>query len=71
MSAVLEFLPYRRRDGTPARDESTYPVFAGSGYTGVRVDLRGHGDSEGQIEDEYSSTELADAIEGIAWIAET
>ena len=23
--AVLEFLPYRRRDGTAARDESTYP----------------------------------------------
>ena len=25
---VLEFLPYRRRDGTAARDESTYPAFA-------------------------------------------
>ena len=68
--AVLEFLPYRRRDGTAARDESTYPVFAQSGYAGVRVDLRGHGDSQGLIEDEYSSTELADALEVIAWIAE-
>ncbi len=26
--AILEFLPYRKRDGTAARDESTYPVFA-------------------------------------------
>ena len=52
---VLEFLPYRRRDGTAARDESTYPAFAESGYAGVRVDMRGHGDSEGLIEDEYSS----------------
>ena len=68
--AVLEFLPYRRRDGTAARDESTYPVFAQFGYAGVRVDLRGHGDSEGLIEDEYSSTELADALEVIAWIAD-
>jgi hypothetical protein len=34
------------------------------------VDLRGHGDSQGLIEDEYSSIELADAIEVIAWIAE-
>jgi predicted acyl esterase len=25
--AILEFLPYRKRDGTAARDESTYPVF--------------------------------------------
>ena len=52
--AVLEFLPYRRRDGTAARDESTYPVFAQFGYAGVRVDLRGQGYSDGLIEDEYS-----------------
>ena len=65
--AVLEFLPYRRRDGTAARDESTYPVFAQSGYAGVRVDLRGHGDSEGLIEDEYSPKELSDAIEAVSY----
>ena len=45
--AVLEFLPYRRRDGTAARDESVYPEFAKMGIAGVRVDLRGTGDSEG------------------------
>jgi putative CocE/NonD family hydrolase len=68
--AILEFLPYRRRDGTAARDESIYPDFARAGYAGVRVDLRGHGDSDGLIEDEYSPQELADAVEVIGWITE-
>lgn len=67
--AVLEFLPYRRRDGTAARDESTYPVFARAGFAGVRVDMRGTGDSDGLYDDEYSATELADAEAVIAWIA--
>ena len=68
--AVLEFLPYRRRDGTAARDESTYPALARAGYAGVRVDTRGTGDSDGLYDDEYSETELADAEAVIAWIAE-
>ncbi|TQV75789.1 CocE/NonD family hydrolase [Denitrobaculum tricleocarpae] len=67
--AILEHLPYRRRDGTAPRDESTYPVFAEAGYAGVRVDMRGSGDSEGVIEDEYSPQELADAVEVIEWLA--
>ena len=67
--AILEFLPYRRRDGTSPRDESTYPAFAKAGYAGVRVDMRGSGDSDGDIEDEYSPQELADAVEVIAWLA--
>ncbi len=68
--AVLEFLPYRRRDGTAARDESTYPILARAGYAGVRVDMRGTGDSDGIYDDEYSETELADAEAVIAWIAD-
>jgi uncharacterized protein len=32
--AVLDFLPYRRRDSTAARDESTYPALARAGYCG-------------------------------------
>jgi putative CocE/NonD family hydrolase len=67
--AVLEFLPYRRRDGTSHRDESTYPAFAKAGIAGVRVDSRGSGDSDGLFDDEYSPQELADACEVIAWIA--
>ena len=68
--AVFEFLPYRRRDGTAARDESTYPTLARAGYAGVRVDMRGTGDSDGIYDDEYSETELADAEAVIAWIAD-
>ncbi|MEM7508488.1 MAG: CocE/NonD family hydrolase [Pseudomonadota bacterium] len=67
--AVLEYLPYRRRDGTARRDESTYPAFAASGIAGVRVDSRGQGDSDGLFDDEYSPQELADCCEVIAWIA--
>src|SRR6478609_2603255 len=43
--AVFEFLPYRKADGTSPRDESTYPVFAAAGIAGVRVDIRGCGES--------------------------
>jgi putative CocE/NonD family hydrolase len=68
--AVFEFLPYRKRDGTAARDELLYPYLAGHGYAGVRVDLRGHGDSDGLPEDEYTPQEQADGVEAISWIAE-
>ncbi len=70
LPAILEYLPYQRRDGTAIRDDCTYPAFAEAGYVGVRVDLRGSGDSEGSFDDEYSPRELADAVEVIAWIAE-
>ena len=29
--AILEYLPYRKRDGTAPRDELTHPYFAGHG----------------------------------------
>ena len=67
--AVLEYLPYRKRDGTSARDESTYPVFATAGIAGVRVDIRGSGESEGVIDGEYTPRELSDGCEIIEWIA--
>lgn len=67
--AVFEFLPYRKRDGTCLRDESTYPVFAAAGIAGVRVDIRGSGESDGVIDGEYTELELANACELIAWIA--
>ncbi|MEP5154352.1 CocE/NonD family hydrolase, partial [Planktotalea sp.] len=68
--AILEFLPYRKRDGTTARDNLTHPYFAKRGYACIRVDMRGNGDSEGLMEDEYSPQELADAVETINWLAE-
>ncbi|WP_343080256.1 CocE/NonD family hydrolase [Ostreiculturibacter nitratireducens] len=67
--AVLEFLPYRKRDGTTVRDALTHPYLAGHGYACLRVDMRGNGDSDGLMEDEYTAQELADACEVIAWIA--
>ncbi|MCX7564765.1 CocE/NonD family hydrolase [Sulfitobacter sp. F26169L] len=66
---ILEFLPYRKRDGTCARDALTHPYFAQRGYACARVDSRGNGDSEGLMEDEYTPQELADAVEVINWAA--
>lgn len=67
--AILEFLPYRKRDGTCGRDELTHPYIASHGYACLRVDMRGNGDSQGVMDDEYSPQELADAVEVINWIA--
>ena len=67
--AILEFLPYRKRDGTAARDQITHPYFAERGYAAIRVDMRGCGESEGLFDDEYSPTELRDAVDTINWIA--
>ncbi len=66
--AILEYLPYRKRDGTWERDALTHPWFAGHGYAGVRVDIRGSGESDGVLSDEYSQQELDDGLEVIAWI---
>jgi hypothetical protein len=66
---ILEHLPYRKRDGTVARDSLTHPWFAGHGYACIRVDMRGNGDSEGLMEDEYTQRELEDACAVIAWAA--
>jgi uncharacterized protein len=68
--AILEYLPYRRRDGTAERDALTHPYVAGHGYACVRVDIRGSGDSDGVLTDEYLPLEQADALEVIAWLAD-
>ena len=67
--AVLEYIPYRKRDGTRGRDEPMHHYFAAHGYAALRVDLRGSGESDGLLEDEYTARELADGVEVIAWIA--
>ncbi|HEY5657463.1 MAG TPA: CocE/NonD family hydrolase, partial [Myxococcota bacterium] len=67
--AILEYIPYRKRDFTRARDEPIHRYFALAGYASVRVDIRGSGDSEGVLDDEYSRLELQDAVEIIAWLA--
>lgn len=67
--AVLEYIPYRKRDGTRGRDEPMHGFFAENGYAAVRVDLRGSGESEGLMADEYLAREQDDALDVIAWIA--
>lgn len=67
--AILEMIPYRKRDTTLPRDETIHPWMAGQGYACLRVDLRGTGDSDGVFDDEYSAQELADICATIAWIA--
>ena len=65
--AIVEHLPYRKRDGTIVRDEYTHPWMAGHGYACIRVDMRGNGDSEGLMQDEYTPQELQDACDVIDW----
>ncbi len=67
--AILEYLPYRKNDGTLARDVARAPYIAGHGYAYVRVDIRGCGESEGVMKDEYTQFELQDGCEIIAWLA--
>jgi hypothetical protein len=67
--AILEYLPYRKRDGTAARDALMHPYFAARGYAGVRVDIRGTGDSDGVLLDEYLKLEQDDCLEVLAWLA--
>jgi uncharacterized protein len=68
--AILEMIPYRERDLTAQRDSIHHPYMAGHGYACVRVDLRGSGDSEDVLTDEYLEQELRDAEEVLAWIAD-
>lgn len=68
--AILEYLPYRKTDGTAVRDETMHPYFAGHGYACIRVDRRGCGDSQGFFDDEYSPEELRDGVDVINWIAD-
>ena len=68
--AILEYIPYRRADWTWARDEPIHRYFAGHGYASVRVDLRGSGDSDGLLLDEYLQQEQDDAVEVLRWIGE-
>ena len=67
--ALLEYLPYRKGDWTAPRDAERHPWYAAHGYASVRVDLRGSGDSDGVMTDEYTATELADGVEVINWLA--
>ena len=68
--AILEYIPYRKNDLTAARDVQHHPYIAGHGYACVRVDLRGSGESDGVLADEYLQQELDDGKEVIRWLSE-
>jgi len=67
--AVLEYIPYRKGDRTAPRDAPMHGYMAGHGYACVRVDLRGSGDSEGVLTDEYLQQELDDGCAILRWLA--
>ncbi len=67
---VVEMIPYRRRDGTVFRDMDMHPYLAGHGVGTCRVDIRGSGDSDGVLRDEYLPQEQDDACEIIAILAQ-
>ncbi|MDN3718255.1 CocE/NonD family hydrolase [Roseibium salinum] len=68
--AILEYIPYRKRFGTSVRDEHTHKYLAGHGYACIRLDIRGSGESEGVLSDEYLQSELDDGVAALHWIAE-
>ena len=68
--AILEYIPYRKDDWTAREDSLRHPYFAGHGYASVRVDIRGSGDSDGILRDEYLPQEQLDAVEVIRWLGE-
>jgi putative CocE/NonD family hydrolase len=67
--AILEYVPYRKGDGTALDDSLRQPWLAARGYAAVRADLRGSGESDGILYDEYLPREQQDALELIAWLA--
>ena len=66
--AIVEYIPYRQHDGTAEIDALMHPYFAGHGYACLRVDIRGSGNSDGVLRDEYLQQEQDDALEVLDWI---
>jgi putative CocE/NonD family hydrolase len=66
--ALLEYLPYRKDDLTSPRWDAHH-YFAARGYVGVRLDVRGTGDSPGVARDEYTLQEQLDGYDAIEWLA--
>ena len=62
--ALLEYIPYRKGDWTSIGDSTRHAYFAGHGYASVRVDMRGSGESDGVLLDEYLPQEQEDARRG-------
>ncbi|GAB6057201.1 CocE/NonD family hydrolase [Desulfonatronum parangueonense] len=66
---ILEYIPYRKRDLSRLRDAQIHHYYAGHGYACLRVDIRGSGDSEGVLTDEYLEIEQSDGEQILKWAA--
>ncbi|WP_371496152.1 CocE/NonD family hydrolase [Kitasatospora sp. NBC_00374] len=66
---LLEYLASRLTDRTARRDAERHPWYAGHGYASVRVDARGHGNSEGLPADEDTGQQEADGAAVVEWLA--
>lgn len=66
---VLEYIPYRTFDRYRPVDDYWGAALAARGIGFARVDIRGSGNSEGLLLDEYLATEQQDGAEIIAWLA--
>ncbi|MCW5575608.1 MAG: CocE/NonD family hydrolase [Burkholderiales bacterium] len=67
--AIIEVLPYRKRDIYAPRDAMHHRYFAGHGYACMRVDIRGSGDSDGVQGVFAMKQEQDDTLEVLKWIA--
>ncbi|MFJ8589117.1 CocE/NonD family hydrolase [Streptomyces sp. NPDC093595] len=67
--ALLEYGPGRLTDATAPRDAQRHPWYAGHGYASVRVDARGHGNSEGVPDTVLDAADPADAAAVVDWLA--
>ena len=66
---VFEYIPYRTHDSYRLIDDHWGPQLAAAGIAFARVDIRGSGNSEGLLADEYLASEQADGATIIAWLA--
>ena len=69
VGVVVEWIPYRSSDATAIGDSMMHGWFAGHGLAALRIDIRGSGNSDGALTDEYLVGEQDDAVAAIDWIA--
>ena len=67
--AIIELLPYRKRDIYAPRDAMHHRYFAGHGYACMRIDIRGSGDSDGQQGVFAIGQDQEDSLQVLKWIA--
>jgi len=66
---VFEYIPYRTHDSYRPFDDHWGRQLAARGVAFARVDIRGSGNSEGVLADEYLASEQEDGVAIIAWLA--